>query len=53
MNKVIEKVKKRGLLLNSNIYDKLLKIQLEMSLSQQKRISAEKTFEYILDKFNK
>lgn len=45
--------KKKGVLLKPEVYDKLLKIQLNLSYKTSKRVSLEKTVEHILDNFTK
>ena len=45
--------KKKGVLLKPEVYDKLLKIQLNLSYNSSKRVSLEKTVEHILDNFTK
>jgi hypothetical protein len=45
--------KKKGVLLNDEIHEKLLKIQIDISFKTGKRISLEKTIEYVLDNYKK
>ena len=45
--------KRKGVLLSPQVYDKLLKIQLNLSLNYSKRVSMEKTVEHIIDSYVK
>ena len=45
--------KRKCVLLSPEVYDKLLKIQLNLSLNYSKRVSMEKTLEHILDSYAK
>ena len=45
--------KRKGVLLSPEVYDKLLKIQLNLSLNYSKRVSMEKTVEHIIDSYTK
>ena len=45
--------KRKGVLLSPEVYDKLLKIQLNLSINFSKRVSMEKTLEHVLDSYVK
>jgi len=45
--------KRKCVLLSPQVYDKLLKIQLNLSINFSKRVSMEKTLEHILDSYTK
>jgi len=45
--------KRKCVLLSPEVYDKLLKIQLNLSINFSKRVSMEKTLEHILDSYVK
>ena len=51
--KKIMLAKKKGVLLNDEIHEKLLKIQINISFKTGKRISLEKTIEHVLDNYKK
>ena len=44
---------KKGILLSVAVYEKVLKVQLNLSLQESKRLSLEKTVEHLVDNYNK